>query len=247
MENTILVLEDDRGLAKLYKINLRANGYNPVISFDGFDALKKLDKIKPDLILLDLVMPKMSGMEFYQYICGVDGLPRYPVLIVTARLDLLEVLKDMHVDGVLNKPFEASRLLKEIAVILNKRHSSQESQVKKIAIVDEDEVFSKELSNMLSEVGYVADVSNSGDIGVEKIIADPPDLAMVSLSLPDLSGDMVILKLQQIVKTRGTKYVLYLHKNQQHDTAIMEKIAEKTGVKLMCYGFYYLNRKHFLF
>lgn len=62
----ILVVEDDRDLNRAYCIILRHEGHEVVTAFDGQEALTKLKKFKPDLILLDLLMPVMGGLEFLQ-------------------------------------------------------------------------------------------------------------------------------------------------------------------------------------
>jgi DNA-binding response OmpR family regulator len=62
----ILVVEDDHDLNKAYSIILKHEGHEVVEAFDGKEALKKLENFKPDLILLDLLMPIMGGLEFLQ-------------------------------------------------------------------------------------------------------------------------------------------------------------------------------------
>lgn len=62
----VLVVEDDHDLNKAYSIILRHEGHEVVEAFDGKEALKKLGKFEPDLILLDLLMPIMGGLEFLQ-------------------------------------------------------------------------------------------------------------------------------------------------------------------------------------
>jgi DNA-binding response OmpR family regulator len=234
MEKTILILEDEKEIAYLYEKSLRKNGYNPILAFDGLEGLDKLKKIKPDLILLDLAMPNMGGLEFYRYICGIDGKPRYPVVVLTARLDLMEVIKDLAIESVLTKPFEAGRLITEIQSVLGRPGENEKSCAKRIVIIEEDKSFADAIAKMLYEMGYNSEVARSGEEGVEKIEKNPPDLALVNLSLTDLSGDLVILKLQQVIKTRNTKYILYASKTHDHDKNVMEGLAKKTGVRLVC-------------
>jgi hypothetical protein len=65
------------------------------------------------------------------------------------------------------------------------------------------------------------------------MMADPPDLALVKLGLADISGDLVILRLQQIAKTRMTSTILYVPKKFELDIFVMEQIAHKRGVSQM--------------
>lgn len=235
MGKSILVLEDEKNVAKLYEKSLKKFGYLPIIAFDGVQGLEKLQIIQPDLILLDLVMPNMNGFEFYHHICDKDGMPKYPILLVTARMDLVGVFKGLYVDGVLIKPFDSVRLINEVAnIVLAQEQKRKEQSIKKIVIIDQDQASCKDIANLLTTKGFATQIAHSGEIGVEMITQDPPDLAVVNLGLTDIPGDMVILGLQQVIKSRKTKYILFSHKNYEHNQIIMEKFAGKTGVKLVC-------------
>jgi DNA-binding response OmpR family regulator len=150
-------------------------------------------------------------------------------------MDLTEIFKDMHVDGYLIKPFESARLLSEVEVILHNQYwRSKDGHARRVMIVDDNELSSSMIATLFSEVGYTCEVAGSGVQAIEKITSDPPDLAVVSLSLADLSGDVVILRLQNMAKTRYVKYILYVQKNYMHEKAILEQFSHKTGVKVMC-------------
>ncbi|MEI7999378.1 MAG: response regulator [Candidatus Omnitrophota bacterium] len=126
MQKKILILEDEKELASLYAKFLKANGYDPVLAFDGIEGLERLKEMTPDLILLDLSMPNMGGVGFYQQLCGAEGKPRFPILVLTGRMDLERVFKDLLIDGLLLKPFEKSHLLKEVETIINKHCGKHE-------------------------------------------------------------------------------------------------------------------------
>ncbi len=79
----ILVVEDDHDLNKAYCVILRHEGHEVVEAFDGQEALKKLDKFEPDLILLDLLMPVMGGLEFLQQWSAPTNRSEVKVLIFT--------------------------------------------------------------------------------------------------------------------------------------------------------------------
>lgn len=79
----ILVVEDDQDLNNAYRIILKNEGHEVVSAFDGKDALKKLDSFSPDLILLDLLMPVMGGLEFLQRYDLIKKHSKVKVLIFT--------------------------------------------------------------------------------------------------------------------------------------------------------------------
>ncbi len=110
-EKTILLIDDERDLVEMIQYQLEEAGYNVIPAFDGLEALEKLKKINPDLIILDINLPKMGGIELYSKICSVNGRSKYPVLIMTARVNLEDIFRDMDVDGFISKPFEIDELL----------------------------------------------------------------------------------------------------------------------------------------
>ena len=79
----ILVVEDDRDLNNAYQIILNNEGHEVVTAFDGKQALAKIKGFSPDLILLDLLMPIMGGLEFLQHYDLVEAHPKVKVLIFT--------------------------------------------------------------------------------------------------------------------------------------------------------------------
>jgi DNA-binding NtrC family response regulator len=79
----ILIVEDDKDLNNAYKIILESENYNVATAFNGKQALKELETFEPDLILLDLLMPIMGGLEFLQHYDLVNKHPDVKVLIFT--------------------------------------------------------------------------------------------------------------------------------------------------------------------
>jgi CheY-like chemotaxis protein len=84
-ENTkkVMLIEDDRFLSSLIKVRLEKDGLVVVQAFDGDDAIKRLPEERPDLVILDLIMPKTNGFEVLKAISLMPGLERTPVVIVS--------------------------------------------------------------------------------------------------------------------------------------------------------------------
>ncbi len=117
----ILLIDDDIDLQQLTKITLKARGYIVETANNGLEGLSKLEIIKPDLIILDMNMPKLGGLGFYQKICNGHDRPLYPVLVLTARTNLEQLLLQMNIDGFIAKPFEIDELLSKVDAIIKKR------------------------------------------------------------------------------------------------------------------------------
>jgi len=117
-EKTILFIDDEVDFVEMMKFQLEKEGYIVVPASNGEDALEKLEQIKPDLIILDINMPKMGGLEFYNRIITQHGRARYPVLVLTARANLDGLFKEIKAEGFLQKPFEIGNLIGEVKRII---------------------------------------------------------------------------------------------------------------------------------
>ena len=80
----ILIAEDDTSLAKMYSSRFEFESYEVVVAYDGKEALGKIYKERPDLIILDIMMPKKSGMEALEEIREKEAFSNIPVIILTA-------------------------------------------------------------------------------------------------------------------------------------------------------------------
>ncbi len=119
-QKTILLIDDEIDLQQLVKIALKSKGYNIETANNGLEGLAKLETLKPDLIILDMNMPKMGGLEFYQKI-SVNDKPKYPVLVLTARANMEQLFREFNIDGFMAKPFEVDELLEEVDTIIKKK------------------------------------------------------------------------------------------------------------------------------
>ena len=120
-QKIILVIDDEPDLREMIQYQLESNGFKVHTAVNGVDGLKKLKLIKPDLIILDMNMPEMGGREFFKKIIGQDENAQYPILVLTANLNIEGLFQDFNVDGYLAKPFTIDELLRAINVILNNR------------------------------------------------------------------------------------------------------------------------------
>lgn len=124
----ILVVDDDPNIVRVIQNRLEANQYLVVTAHDGLVALEKVKSEKPDLILLDIMMPRMDGSMFLQQMKKEGLLGTIPVIVLTAKANMREFFL---IDGVVEfivKPFEAKNLLGQIASSLtSKRTASTQS------------------------------------------------------------------------------------------------------------------------
>ncbi len=120
MENkkTILLIDDEVDLVDMIEFFLVSKGYIVVTAHDGLEGLERLKEIRPDLIILDINMPRMDGLEFFQKITGPDNRSLHPVLVLTARANAEEMVRTIGVDGFISKPFDIEHLIERVESIV---------------------------------------------------------------------------------------------------------------------------------
>lgn len=124
----ILLVEDEEKLARVVELELRYEGYEVEKAFDGREGLEKALSGGFDLVLLDIMLPSMSGMEVLRRLRRES---QVPVIMVTARDNVVDKVSglDSGADDYITKPFEIEELLARIRAALRKRPVRQESAV----------------------------------------------------------------------------------------------------------------------
>lgn len=113
MPKKILAVDDERHIVRLVEVNLQRAGYQVVTAFDGREALEKVKSEKPDLVVLDVMMPYMDGFEVLKNLKADPVLAEIPVIMLTAKAQDADVFRGWQsgVDCYLTKPFNPMELL----------------------------------------------------------------------------------------------------------------------------------------
>lgn len=128
--SAILIVDDDPHLRELARVFLRQEGFEVYEASDGMDALAALDRLKVDLVILDIMMPRMDGWDLCRQL---RALYDFPILMLTARGETSQKLKGFQVgtDDYLVKPFEPLELVARVRALLKRYRiiTSQRVQV----------------------------------------------------------------------------------------------------------------------
>src|ERR687891_1186643 len=115
MAKTILIVEDEEAVRELEKFILEQQGYEIMEARDGLEGLAKAEFQRPDLILLDLMMPDVSGGRMYEEMRRHPATSGIPIVVVTGKPDAHELFDDeLGSENVIMKPFEAETLIARI-------------------------------------------------------------------------------------------------------------------------------------
>ncbi len=123
---TIFSIEDEESLVSLLEYNIKSAGYKFDFSLNGYDGMLKIQELKPDLILLDRMLPDIEGTEICKFIRSKKEIQRTPVIMLTAKGEEEDLLQgfDNGADDYLIKPFSPKELLARISALLRRSNES---------------------------------------------------------------------------------------------------------------------------
>ena len=120
-KKVVVCIEDEPEMIDLVKLILGRKGFDLIGAVGGREGLETVRRLKPDLVLLDLMMPDMDGWEVYQQMKADDELKDIPVVVVTAKAQSIDKVLGLHiakVDDYVTKPFGPQELLYSVRKVL---------------------------------------------------------------------------------------------------------------------------------
>lgn len=119
---TVVCIEDEPAMIDLVKLILKNRGFEVLGALGGKEGLDLIQQEKPDLVLLDLMMPDMNGWDVYQQMKVDDYMKTIPVIVVTAKAQNIDKVLGLHIAKVqdyITKPFSPAELLKSVNRVLD--------------------------------------------------------------------------------------------------------------------------------
>ena len=128
MSESILVVEDNQDLSLLFRLVLESAGFEVATLDDGRDALAQVEKLQPQLVLMDIMMPETNGLQVSRHIKEQSNYQSLPILLVSA-LDCLqqEQLDRSKADGIIYKPFDLDYFVAKVKQMTTNRVASGDS------------------------------------------------------------------------------------------------------------------------
>jgi DNA-binding response OmpR family regulator len=122
----VVCIEDEAQMIDLVKLILSRDGFEVIGAPSGFEGLRVVEDMQPDLVLLDLMMPDIDGWEVYQRMKANPMTSSIPVIVVTARAQSIDKVLGLHiakVDDYITKPFGPAELLQSVEKVLAERQN----------------------------------------------------------------------------------------------------------------------------
>ncbi|HYA13741.1 MAG TPA: response regulator [Syntrophales bacterium] len=122
MTKKILVVDDEKGIVDLITYNLEKEGYSTISAYDGESALELVKTKKPDLVILDLLLPGIRGLEVCKFIRRNPETEMLPIIMLTAKGDQVDKILglEMGADDYITKPFNVRELIARVRAVLRR-------------------------------------------------------------------------------------------------------------------------------
>ena len=198
---TVLVVDDEPSIRRFLRHILESEGFLVIESRSGEDAVQIARREKPSLVLLDLVLPDIDGFEVLSRLKEREETKRIPVIILSIIEDEERCFR-LGASDYLPKPINRERLVQRVSgLIASGRSRKSDDEPRRVLAVDDDDSVLKALSTILINHGFEVDIARNGKDGLESARANPPDLIILDLMMPIMTGHEVLLALKQNTKT----------------------------------------------
>ena len=245
MGKKILVADDEPHVIQLLSSRLRANGYEVVTAYDGQQCVEIALEERPDLVILDLVMPEGGGLYAFGRLKASPETAAIPIIFVTAyppREALQKQFLEMGAEDFITKPFDSDDLLKKVRKALGKKRqllrkerpprssnlgrepgSKKEEKGKKILVVDDEVQMVRLLASRLKGSGYEVVTACDGQQCVKMAREESPDLIILDLVMPEGGGLYAFRRLKASAKTAAIPVIFITGYPTEH---VEEKVLE---------------------
>lgn len=237
MAKKILIIEDDLFLGDVLTQKLKNEGLEIVLVRDGLEGFKKMKSFKPDLVLLDIILPSMNGYEVLEAKQKDPSLADIPVIIVSNSGQLVEInralalgVKDylvkaqfdpeevlVKVRAQLKKSEEPSSSVKSLEGVINQKANSVSLEGKKIVWVEDDQFLNDIIARKLTMTKCVFFHANEGEEALKIIDKEIPDIVMLDIILSGMDGFEILRRMKSNPKIKHIPVILLSNLGQPSD------------------------------
>lgn len=234
----ILIVDDDPTLSEMMLSRLAEEGYVPVWESDSTRAATLMHSLRPDLVLLDIMMPEMSGYEVLQKIHADPSITAIPVMVISNSGQSVELgrLKELGIhDALVKAHFSPEEVVERIHAILGDAAPAEpfrqtRSPDRTILVVDDDPILSEVLATRFRMDQFRVLVARDGAECLELALADAPDLILLDILMPVLDGFETLKQLKAHPSLRAIPVIVasnLVHANEA------ERVTELGAVEFI--------------
>lgn len=216
----ILIVEDEVAISNLIKLNLTKAGYDCTTAYDGMEAANILEEQKFDLVLLDIMLPKINGYELMEYIRSLQ----IPAIFLTAKASLDDKMKGLTsgAEDYIVKPFEVVELLARVNIVLRRYRKTQQELTFQDIVLDTD-------NQTVKKAGRAVDLT-------------PKELELLTLLMRN--KNITLFRERIYEEIWGTEYSVESRTLDLHIQRLRKKLDLGEGLKTVFKTGYRLEEAH---
>jgi CheY-like chemotaxis protein len=210
----LLLIDDNKRMIVTLSDFLSYEGFDVKTAKSGEEALKKLESIKPDIIILDINMPGIGGVGFLNVLQKNHINPDCPILVFTARSAMEEFFATLDVAGFIAKPCSETDLLDKINEVLavhskNDASAANDNLSPKVLLGEDDSDVADQLVSKMRQYGIEFKIVASGGEIIETAATMQPDVIVLKDILPGMNGRVIVPLIRAMPSTKNVPIVLY--------------------------------------
>jgi CheY-like chemotaxis protein len=202
---TVLLIDDDPAVHDLLQRTLSRRGYRVESAWDGASGLVRARELRPDAILLDVLMPGMDGWSVLTALKADGELAHIPVVMVTL-VDEGSLGFSLGATDYLTKPVDPGRLTALLARLSPKAHAT-------VLVVDDDPSVRERIGRIVAERGWRSVMAENGQEAMERMAELRPDLILLDLIMPEMDGFAFVAALRKDPRWQDVPVVVVTSKD----------------------------------
>lgn len=246
----IIIVEDEPMISEIYQKKFSESGYEIIAADSGEQALNLINKDKVDLILLDLIMPKMDGFEVIKNIRAGSYNKDVKIIVFSnlSQKENQEKAMKLGANGfIVKSDYTPSALVKEVTRILNQYHEEKKNDqrqeknktnnitvdtatAKRVLLIEDEDIFIEMFGKKLTQDGYIVESANNGVWGLKEALKKKFDIFIIDMTMPAMSGNEIVEKLKMDDKTKNIPIIIL--------TASVEEQEKKKMLELGVNAFF---------
>ena len=204
----ILLAEDDRGTALLVRKQLEAKGYVIDIARNGIEALKIITSKKIDLLITDVVMPEMDGVDLYGAVKQNSKISHIPIIIVTDKTIFKESFKSLGVSNFVEKTTDISQLIEKIHTV--EKEADEVKSYRKILLCSTNQAIIKQMQTAMQGMKFLVATASTGEDVIAKALTMTPHIIAIDVLFQENASSYEIIRaLRSFSVLKNLKIITY--------------------------------------
>lgn len=226
LNKKILIAEDEEVLLEVLEKKLKQEGFEVIAAKNGEEGLEKMKESLPDLVLLDIVMPKKDGFGVMEEMKKDEKLKNIPVIIISNSGQNVEIEKALKMgvkDYLVKTEFDPQEVIEKVNRQFAGQNSeteeiiNEETKKEKILIIEDDKFLRDLMSRKLKDEGYEIFEAIDGQVGLKEASEKKPDIILLDLILPGIDGFKVLEEIKQDPRISRIPVIILSNLGQKED------------------------------